>query len=38
MPKYGVLEVSVEIGQQKSIELKVADQVVGLLNINREAQ
>jgi len=38
MPKYGVLEVNVEIGQQKSIELKVADQVVGLLKINREAQ
>ena len=38
MPKYGLLETSIEIGQKKSIELKVANQVVGMIRLNRAAQ
>jgi len=38
MPKYGLLETSIEIGEKKSIELKIANRIVGVIRLNRAAQ
>ncbi|MCJ8339654.1 MAG: hypothetical protein MJK10_14385 [Pseudomonadales bacterium] len=38
MPNVGLLETSIEVGEQQSIELKVANQIVGVIRLNRAAQ
>ncbi|MCJ8300667.1 MAG: hypothetical protein MJK13_17280, partial [Pseudomonadales bacterium] len=38
MPNVGLLETSIEIGEQQSIELKVANQIIGVIRLNRTAQ
>ena len=38
MPKFGLLETNIEIGQQQSIELKIDNQIVGVIRLSRTAQ
>ena len=38
MPIYGWLEASIEMGEKKSIELKIAIKIVGVIRLSRKSQ